>query len=240
MESGPLLSGSSVREVVVVVLSILIAFALDAGWDRLSETRDLREQMKLVQGEFQDTADALGFGVQAHSAQSARAAEIRRLLEAAGPGAVVEVSDTLVGPLFPQFTADVSTAVLQSFLDAGGLELIDDADLRARVRQWPVQLEDLADDERHLRAFVDTEMGPFLRRNFEVARAITIAPQFMSRRAQLGLAERDSVFGSVPLANSFELVNLVTARALMENGVAGTVREALEEAAAIAEGLARR
>ena len=46
-------------------------------------------------------------------------------------------------------TADVTTGSLEAFIAAGGLELVEDADIRGHLRDWRTRVEDLQDDEEN-------------------------------------------------------------------------------------------
>ena len=50
-------------EGVVIVASIVLAFALDAGWDDMAEDRQLRQQLGSVQAEIRGNRDLVLFQV---------------------------------------------------------------------------------------------------------------------------------------------------------------------------------
>ena len=149
----------------------LLAFALDAWWDNQSREDELRDQLEVVAREMQSAREALQRVLSVHDLNAHLAEHLTFVMSQVAEGSGVTVSDTLVGPLFPQATADVTTGSLDVFIAAGGLALIEDPGIRRDLLDWPTRIEDLLDDEVYLRNFAAADLASHLRANYAVANA---------------------------------------------------------------------
>lgn len=137
------------------------------------------------------------------------------------------VSDTLVGPLLPQVTADVTTGSLDAFISAGGLALIDDVESRRHLLDWPTRIQDLLDDEIYLRNFAAADLASYLRANAAVANAeLQSVPWLMARFAGGPQADPDA-YGTGTLRREQHLMNLLAARESGERGIRSGLVEML-------------
>ncbi len=220
-------------EGAVIVGSILLAFALDAWWDNRNHENELRDQLELVSREMQSAREALQRALDAHDRNALLAENLRSALGRVSEGSEVVVSDTLVGPLLPQVTADVTTGSLDAFMAAGGLELIEDEDIRRHLLDWPTRIEDLLDDETYLRNFAAADLARYLRANAAVANAERWSiPRLMAKFGKGPQLDPD-LLGTVTLRREQQLMNLLAARESGERGMRYGLVEMLDQAARI-------
>ena len=215
-------------EGVVIVGSILLAFALDAWWDERARRLELLEQVDVLAGEMESTRAALERVRGAHAANADLAAHLAMVLNGVDRGAEVVVSDTLLGPLLPQVTADVTTGSLDAFLAAGGLELIDDAEVQSYLLGWSAQVEDLLDDEIYLRNFVAADLARHLRATSDVARAERLSIPLVRGMFGADPPVAAELLGTVTLRREQELINLLAARETGERGMRSELEDMLE------------
>jgi hypothetical protein len=224
-------------EGAVIVGSILLAFALDAWWDSQNRDDELRDQLEVVAREMQSARTALQQVLDAHDLNAHLAEQLTAALRQVAEGSEVVVSDTLVGPLLPQVTADVTTASLDAFIAAGGLELIEGADIRLHLLDWPTRIEDLLDDEIYLRNFAAADLASHLRANYAVANAELQSIPFLMSRLGGGPQVSPDLFGTVTLRREQQLMNLLAARESGERAVRRGLVEMLDQAARIVAAL---
>lgn len=172
----------TVREIVVVVASILIAFSLDAWWSGFVEGRQLRQQLAVVIVELEAGRAELLEGVSSHRVIGGAAAALYGHLRGRDPDEVVATADTLVGALFSYFTMDITTTATTAFIDKGGLEVIEDRAARDALSNWPAKMRDAIDDQAQLRAVVQDGYVPYMVSTFSLDGAIP-AGSDMIRRA---------------------------------------------------------
>lgn len=152
---GPRFFGrETMREVVVVVASILIAFSLDAWWDGVTKDRELRQQLRGVVAELEAGRLQLEESVLSHTVLGSAALSLRARLREVPLGDPVSVSDTLVGALFSHFQMDVGMSATTRFIEDGGLELLERPEVASALRDWPAVMVDATDDQAQLRSGV--------------------------------------------------------------------------------------
>jgi hypothetical protein len=134
---------TNLTEGAVIVLSILLAFAIDAGWDARSAARDEAALRNAIRADMATTLEALDGYAGAMELLSERT---ERFLEAT-PEALA------------QFEPDTAAVFLRGFVAASGtftpsngalrtsdLSLMGDQELRARLGSWLLAAEDAAED----------------------------------------------------------------------------------------------
>lgn len=139
-----------IAEGVVVVGSILLAFAIDAWWDYRGELQQEDEIIQALEAEFTLNRRKLERDIEDVRDYTAAA---QRLLEAARSSAVeARDVDSLGADLWRSLswrTANLSTANLDVIVSTGRLDLIRDALLRSALAGWKANLEDMAEEEEY-------------------------------------------------------------------------------------------
>lgn len=223
-------------EGVVIVGSILLAFALDAWWDDRNREDELLAQLEVVAGEMQSTQAALQRVLNGHAVKADLAEHLTSALSQVAEGSEVGVSDTLVGRLFLQATADVATESLDVFIAGGGLELIEDPGIRGELLAWPSRIDDLLDDEIYLRDFAAADLISYLRANAAVANAQLQAISWM-RQARGGPQVAPDLLGTVTLRRERQLMNLLAAVESEERELQSVLVNMLDQVARIVAAL---
>lgn len=155
--------GRVVAEGLLIVLSILLAFGIEAWW---SERGERHAAVEALQGLRDDFVENLGRLASAKSEH----VEIRdasvRLLAMTGPEADVTVSDlvmdTLVIALIGGPKVFPVTATYDALIASGQIDLLESAALRRELASWSTVIADLGEVEREARAQMDQRLLPFL------------------------------------------------------------------------------
>ena len=217
-------------EGTVIVGSILLAFALDAWWDNRNREDELRIQLQVVADEMESARQALQNVLAAHDWNAHLAEHLRAALVQVPEGSEVVVSDTLVGPLLPQATADVTTGSLDAFIASGGLELVQDPEIRRILLAWPTRIQDLQDDEIYLRNFAAADLASYLREHAPIANAELLSTPVLLNRLAGGPPVDPELLGTVALRREQQLVNLLAARVSGERGLRRGLVDMLDQA----------
>jgi hypothetical protein len=127
-----------VAEGAAIVVSILLAFAIDAWWTDKRERDEVLETLAIVHSDFRRSLENLE-SRQVRSA--AKLKSINQLLEAslASTSDLTEEGvDSLLGDVtWYAVEHTVSTGALDSLVDTGGLRLVEDIELRRNLADWP-------------------------------------------------------------------------------------------------------
>jgi hypothetical protein len=142
-------------EGTAIMLSILLAFGIEAWWAERGERLEEREVMHGLETEFSAYHERL-------IRDASRGEVAQRLLAevlAAGPPGFsnalpVSAADSSFFYMVVVPTFDVEGGTLDALLTSGRLELIQDLDLRARLASWPGLIADIRDNELATREFV--------------------------------------------------------------------------------------
>jgi hypothetical protein len=150
-------------EGAVIVVSILLAFSIDAWWGNRIEQQREREQLVSMRAEFQASLpglDAVLTSVQGHAEN---VESLIALLKAAGDEPAL-IPGSLLGSAITWRTSDVSTSTLDALMASGDLNLLRNVELRANLARLPAFLLDVTEDEIIAQNFAETEMSVFLAR----------------------------------------------------------------------------
>ena len=157
-----------VTEVVVIVGSILLAFALDAWWDDRQERARVDEMLDAVALEFEAEVQVLDSIIRSNETQ---AAFFEVVIERTTPDLPRISDDSLVlmaaGADSYQIY-DPGFGALAALISTGGLEQVRDLGLQRRLSGWPAELDDLDWERGQVTAAVDrlmaraTEVGHWL------------------------------------------------------------------------------
>jgi len=150
-------------ESALIVLSILLAFGIDAAW---SERNDRTAEVEALEGLRDD------FNENLIRLADSRARHVRirdaaiRVLALTGP--VINevppdlVMDSLVMTLIGGPKVFPVTATYDALIASGRIELIESPALRRQLATWSTAIADLADGEREAFSQMDQRLLPFL------------------------------------------------------------------------------
>lgn len=130
-------------EATVIIGSILLAFALDAWWDERQEVERVSELLEAVAAEF----DAEIAGLDSIIAVNRRVVVAQYdLVEVTDPARSAPDPDTVeaifaAGGSYEIY--DPSFGALAAIISSGGLERVEDAEVRDRLAGWNAELTDL-------------------------------------------------------------------------------------------------
>ena len=137
-------------EGAVIVGSILLAFAIDAAWERSQERGQEIRVLEALLTEFETNRANLPSYMDRHRQGSEASADIQERLREAGGGNTITLPDTLLfWPLAtPSF--DPATGAVSAALQSGDMRFIPDATLRQAVAGWPSRIADSRENEDQL------------------------------------------------------------------------------------------
>jgi hypothetical protein len=131
---------TALRDAVLIVVSILIAFALDAWWDGQSKAAEEREALTALKAELAASRAELD-SVMAFNVRQIK--RVDRYLDGRfNAEADGEVLDVFSGGL----TFDPSIGAIEAIL-AGGLDRVTSLELRAAIAAWPGVLREIDVDQ---------------------------------------------------------------------------------------------
>ena len=196
-------------EAVVIIASILAAFALDRWWDMRRARQEQQQVLAGLESEFRQAKVLLEryrdfqerVRVSVHSILTA-------LREADVNGAsFVTTPDTALGLAYVPATARPSLGTLDGLLATARLGVIRNAELRNALASWAGVFDELAEEESEARLFVMEQMDPIMRSRVNVAAFRTI---FLKQLAGTLTPAEVSGASRIPVDN--EVIGVFAAR----------------------------
>jgi hypothetical protein len=152
----------ALRDLVVVVVGILAALALESAWQ---DRQDRAEEALLLQGlrtEFVANRDQLVNRISVWSGVRESSLAARQLMGQS----VDDIGADLIRKSFRSVMAmrfyDPRTGQLSSLISSGKLGLIQNAELRAKIADWPSFIEDLEVEREGALSSLTVTLGPRL------------------------------------------------------------------------------
>ena len=147
----------------VVVVSILLAFAIDAWWDGYQENQREDRQLAAMRVEFSTSSVAIDEVFEAIEQHAKGVDELMSLLKSAKSDSV-QVPGQLLGYAIGWRTSDVSTSTLDTLIASGDLNQLENESLRRDLAAFPAFLLNVTEDEVMAMEFAESTMASFMAR----------------------------------------------------------------------------
>ncbi|NNF12058.1 MAG: hypothetical protein HKN72_02475 [Gemmatimonadetes bacterium] len=185
-------------EALAVVLSILLAFAIDAAWDarndRSSETAAL--QSLLSELEANRTAFEAGITYQEQlRVQTKTLFDISRGVEDL-PEDDVAMSRLHIRSHRNHYITDYRSGALSALLASGDFGLLRAQDLKIALAAWPTLVEDALENERMVSRWVEERLVPFMVETTPACIFTVPDPELTSADYERCRAELNEILGS--------------------------------------------
>jgi len=162
-------NGSTARrlalEGLVIVASILAAFALDTWWDDVKERREERETLVALRSEFETARETIERyrSIQVRMLGSVSSVADSLDLAMRRGDRAVSVPDTAVAWAYVPPTTSVSLGTLAGLVSSGRLGLLEDRELRSALGSWGHELAELTEEEVDARTLAFGDLDRTLR-----------------------------------------------------------------------------
>lgn len=154
----------ALREIPILVLGILIAFALQAWWDGARASEEERQALEAARSELQVNLEGLELNIERHDRVVA-AVETFHTAMVESESALI--SDSILVAAIVSPTYDPATAALESLQRQGA----GSAALAEASGRWRSEVDDATEDEERSRRFTDEQLSPYLARNVDLPNA---------------------------------------------------------------------
>jgi hypothetical protein len=151
-------------EGVVVVASILIAFALDAWWDDRQLEAEMTEDLAIVEYELAENLRLVNLTIEIMERVAAAGDEIVGMLKRQSTDTIVEIEgSTLFWGIFASPTLDPSLGGIDAWIAAGRLAGIDSLELRRNLASIRGKVSDVTEEQIVARDMLIGEIYPLIR-----------------------------------------------------------------------------
>jgi hypothetical protein len=147
----------------VIVASILIAFGLDAWWDRFQMAGDLRDELANVAEEMSSNLAMLRLEIRFTRTAISSTDQLVIAIDANEGAETVTVPDTLVlSAIVFNPSYDPSTGALDALISSGMLARLDEPALKKTLSEFRTLVEDIREDELYARRISNEVIMPNL------------------------------------------------------------------------------
>jgi len=151
-------------EALLIVLSILLAFGIEAWWSRRGELLGEREALESLRADFIENLERLEEAQDSHDRIREAAA---RLLAMAGPDAEQVAGDLTMDTLPMRLVAGpqvfLVTATYDALIASGRIDVLRSSELRRELARWSAAMTNLGELERQAFVRMDQRFLPFIR-----------------------------------------------------------------------------
>ena len=164
-----------ILESVAIVLSILLAFSIDAWWDNREDQKARLVLLQRLQADFEAIKPELESVEKEHAFRQGAA---RRLLASVSAGDAVAINDQFDTDIAFTFigsrTFQPGTGAVDAFVNGEGARLIDNGRLADLLLSWPGLVEELQEEEQRLLRIATDQWTPFLASRTDLAPFVAI------------------------------------------------------------------
>lgn len=139
-------------EAAAIIVSILLAFSIDAWWEQRQREAETRNTISNLVIEFADSAGEFERVISANRMVIEAADGVLEAL--ASESAPVLLDPDNVAGLLMVPTTDPQRGVLDALIASGDIGWIPNEKLRRALANWPAALDDLIEEERAAQVFV--------------------------------------------------------------------------------------
>jgi hypothetical protein len=216
-----------VLEGAVVVLSILVAFALDAWWDESALRREVLLDLGNVERELSVNRDLVLFQQDLMRRMLVGSESLVEIMVANGDRDLIDVTDTLAWLQFLTPTFDASLGATDALIASGRMASIEDPELRLELAGIRGLIRDAVEDQVVGRDVYYDLLAPAVYAVSDSEKTVRVATTYWAEERVVGRTLTS--FGEVPYPNTSFVRNAIRERALIYS-IAVTELESVLEA----------
>jgi hypothetical protein len=153
---------SFLAESLLIVVSILIAFWIDAWWEERQDRRQEQRVLEALRAEFDTNATKLPSYIDSHLQVAEIIERTLNGLDQDSDKIGVRVPDHELAWILSHVSTDPQRGALDAILQSGELRFIQSRELRERLAGWPQLVVDATENEELLRKIWSPEFNRLL------------------------------------------------------------------------------
>ncbi len=162
-------------EGVAIVISILLAFGIDAWWEVRQERIEEQQILQDLDEEFVLIRNVLADHQQIHTGRLAALEDLLGAFDVDQSKRTPEVLGAALDGLLAPTTSDISNGTLHALLSSGRLEIIENSRLRELLIGWERAIEEVWDDQQsHAKLVYEIHIPFFISEGYGAGDALNI------------------------------------------------------------------
>jgi hypothetical protein len=163
---------SYLYEGIVIVASILVAFALDASWANYQESKVERRVLRELHDEFLSAKVRIDTSIAELEIAIEASLELVKVIGSDTVALPPDVAENLFNRLMFLNTLEVPSSVLDSIIASGQVRLISNDELRKALSEWPAFVSDVRENHEWHRTESDEFLVPYLAQHLSIRNAM--------------------------------------------------------------------
>lgn len=164
-------------EAAAIVLSILLAFAIDAWWEDRTDRRSEQLLLQRLHADFLDIKSALQFIESEHRETSAGCIALISIAAGQPVPATDEYDRTVALVFLTSRTFNPGSGAVAAFLGGGGAKLVENPPLANLLLAWPGLVEELQEEDGFLQQGLADRWIPFLKSRVNIGPYLAVYPE---------------------------------------------------------------
>lgn len=205
-----------VPEMIAIVVSILLAFSIDAAWEARSQRLREHQALSGLQADFLETQKEVQDFVDHGQRRITRLEALAAVATGRAPAPSRDSINFLLGEIIWFNKLDPTTSTLYALQGSGELGILRNERLRRLLATWETDLGDTKEDESLLMQSTFTDLWGWYRRGPPMANPFGVLPE--------AVLSQDSV-DILPYLVTREFQNLVTQQYALQLVVNGNLAE---------------
>ena len=156
-------------EGLVIVVSILLAFSVDAWWDGLRDRQRERELLTDLLSDFETSRPELAVRLDGARRMARGNLALRDAVAKSGAMQRVSIADSLILSVISGPTYEPATNTLDAALASGQIDAIRSDAIQAELANWSRLLVDTREDELLVREITTDQVVPLLAEQVELS-----------------------------------------------------------------------
>ena len=161
--TSPLAWRRTMMESVTIILSILLAFAIDAGWDEIKERNQEKAFLSSLLSDFKETRSRIDKSTDAHMEFISSGRQLLSFKDGKTPNIKTEQLERMLAAIFYDFNSlYLPSGSRDALFASGDIEIISNVELRAMLAAWPSMVADASEDDNFIANDVMNHLAPYL------------------------------------------------------------------------------
>ncbi len=163
-------------ESVAIILSILLAFAIDAGWDEIKERNQEKAFLVSLLSDFTETRSRIDESIDAHMKFIDLARQLLDYHSDDTPNIEPEALEEMLSAVFFNWESlYLPSGSRDALFASGDIEIIDNEELREMLAAWPSLVADANEDDILIASDVMNNLAPYLQRKIRTRNVVRIS-----------------------------------------------------------------
>ncbi len=163
-------------ESVAIILSILLAFGIDASWDAFKERKQEKAFLASLLNDFKEARTRIDASTDRHMEFIRSGQQLLEFYDGRVPAIDPKTLEGMLQTVFTDWTSlYLSSGSRDALFSSGDIDIISNEELRAMLAAWPSVVADAAEDDALIANDVMNNLAPYLHSKIRTRNVIRLS-----------------------------------------------------------------